>query len=581
MTTEPIIVGIDLGTTNSLVARWSVDAPALIPNVFGDMLTPSVVGIDLEGRLLVGRPARELQILHPERCASAFKRHMGTDWKTRLGEREFGPVELSSLVLRSLKADAESHLGQPITHAVITVPAYFNEHQRQATIRAGELAGLTVRRILNEPTAAAIAYGIHEANQDSVFLVFDLGGGTFDVSIMDRFEGALEIRSSSGEIFLGGEDFTGALVSRVLQSQNLIYERVEHESPRMVSRLRRECEMAKRALARDEQATVRVPGKDGELPEGGPTVTIRRAEFETWTESLLARTEISLRRALGDAKLRRQDIQDVILVGGATRMAAVRSRVESWFNRTPRCSLNPDEVVALGAAVQAGLVGKDRSLSELVVTDVAPFTLGVETCHVIGRDLRPGYFMPVINRNTTIPVSRVERVSTVAPNQTSVRVRLYQGEARRVQDNIPLGEFEVEGIPRGPAGQEIDIRFTYDQNGVLEAEATVVATGKSVRHVVTRHAKGLSPAQIEEAVRKMQELKSHPREEQANRMLLLRAERIYQELPLAQRDLLDQLLHGFEEALAMQDPSAIETNRETLTKFLNMFDAPDGERQDF
>jgi molecular chaperone HscC len=566
------VIGIDLGTTNSAAAHMAADGPRLIPSALGEPLTPSVVGLDLDGKLLVGRAAKELQVTHPERCACLFKRHMGSDWQAEFGGRSFGAEELSSLVLRTLKADAEAFFGEPVTRAVVTVPAYFNDQQRKATINAGRIAGLTVERILNEPTAAALAYGFHEARDDKILLIFDLGGGTLDVSIVELFEGALEVRASSGESFLGGEDFTRTLAARLLERHGLPFERTEAESPRLVSRLIQQCELAKCRLSRQPTASVRIPDKKGEFGPDAPQVEATRAEFEGWVRHLLARVELPVRRALGDAKLRREQIDEVILVGGATRMPQVVERVTALLGREPRSRLNPDEVVALGAAVQAGLIARAESVADLVVTDVAPFTLGVEVAKRFGHERSTGYFLPVIHRNTTIPVSRVERVSTVDANQTSVVVKIYQGEARRVEDNLFLGEFEVSGIPRGPAGQDIDIRFSYDLNGVLEVEATVLETRQQFSHVVTRYARGLSADQVRRAVSEMAKLKTHPREESANRFLLRRAERIYQELPPDGREFLGHLLDGFETALNLQDAEAIERFRQTLGEFLDRHD---------
>jgi molecular chaperone HscC len=567
-----MIIGIDLGTTNSVAAYMRDGVPTLIPNALGESLTPSVVGLDESGAILVGREAKEYQVSHPERCVGQFKRQMGTDWKWQLGAQSFTPEQLSSLVLRTIKEDAAAHLGQPIERAVITVPAYFNDHQRKATIRAGQLAGLKVERIINEPTAAAIAYGLHEAGEDKVVAVFDLGGGTFDVSIVEMFEGTVEVRASSGECFLGGEDFTRTMAARVLETKGYVFERIELEAPALVSRMIHQCERAKRLLAQQGQATVRLADRSGEIPDGAPEILIYREQFEKWTEHILARVELPVRRGLGDANLKRSDIDEVILVGGATRMAAVVERVTRLFQKEPHSRMNPDEVVALGAAVQAGLIGRDMSLEDLVVTDVAPFTLGVETSKRMGLEIRDGYFTPVIHRNTTIPTSRLKRVSTLHANQTEVNVKVFQGENRRVKDNLLLGELSLKGIPRGPAGQEIDIRFTYDLNGVLEVEAIVVETQAKASLVITRHAKGLSEQQIAQAVAGMDQLKTHPREETANRFLLKRAERVYRELPLHEREALGDLIDGFEDALDLQEKDAIERFHEELTRFLDIFD---------
>lgn len=582
------VIGIDLGTTFSAVACMTDDGVKLIPNALGEVLTPSVVGVDAEGIIHVGRSARELQVVHPEQCIGVFKRHMGTDWSIELNGITFTPEKLSSLVLKSLKRDAETFFNETIDQAVITVPAYFNEHQRKATIRAGEIAGLQVKRILNEPTAAAIAYGWHSSDDEKAIVVLDLGGGTFDVSVVDQFEGALEVRASSGETFLGGEDFTNTLIARVLEKTCRVFEHVETKHPKLISRLRQECEQAKRRLSKVDEAIIRIPNEQGEFLEASTTgassagdassptlIKVTRDEFDHWTTHILNRIELPIRRALGDARLKREEIDELILVGGATRMPQVVKRVTEMFGRTPLCRLNPDEVVAMGAAVQAGLFANDASVEDLVVTDVAPFTLGVEISREVGGELQSGYFLPVINRNTTIPTSRVTRVDTITANQTTTRVRVYQGEARKIADNLFLGEFEVTGIPRGPAGQGIDIRFTYDLNGILEVEATIVATRKKVTHIITRHAHGMSSEEVARAVAEMAELKTHPRDEAVNRFLVLRAERLYQELPLAERRFLDGLLTGFEEAMELRDPAAIESNRSALEQFLNSFDSED------
>lgn len=568
------IIGIDLGTTNSLAAYLADDGPAVIPNALGEALTPSVVGLDRDDKLLVGAAAKELQVLEPDRGAALFKRYMGSDWTVTLGKRTFNPEELSSLVLRSLKHDAEAFLGKPVEQAVITVPAYFNDQQRKATLNAGRIAGLKVERIINEPTAAALAYGFHESKDEKVLLIFDLGGGTFDVSLVELFEGALEVRASSGESFLGGEDFTRTLAARVLELHGYPYERTELEAPRLVGRVIQQCELAKCRLSRQPDAMVRVPDKQGELKDSSPQFTVTRPQFDKWTQHILARVELPIRRALGDAGLKRDDIDEVILVGGATRMPAVVDLVTHLFGKPPHRRLNPDEVVALGAAVQAGLIGRQASVDDLVVTDVCPFTLGVEVVKEFGTEIRQGYFLPIINRNTTIPVSRVERLFTVKPNQTEIRCKIFQGESRRVSENLLLGEFSVGDIPRAPAGEQgVDIRFTYDLNGVLEVEATVVDTGRKVSHLVTRYAKGLSQAQIAKAVDEMQKLKTHPREETVNRFLLRRAERIFRELSLDGRDRLSRLLDGFEAAMEIADEEAVGRHRAALERFLDEHDA--------
>ena len=567
--TTTMIIGIDLGTTNSLVSYLDGAKPRLIPNALGEFLTPSVVGVGLDGHVVVGREARELMVVHPDRCAAQFKRRMGTDWATRLGGRTFRPEELSALVLQALKRDAEAALGHPVERAVVTVPAYFNDDQRKATIAAGTIAGLEVARILNEPTAAALAYGFQDPDSERVLLIFDLGGGTFDVSIVEVMDGAIEVRASAGEGFLGGEDFTRTLAARLLERSGRGFERTEMQSPLLVARLLQLCERAKVGLTGTDSVLVPIPDHAGVLATAAAPETVTRAEFDRWTADLLARVEVPIRRSLGDAGLKRHDIQDIILVGGATRMPSVVDRVARIFGKRPLLGINSDEVVALGAAVQAGLIARHAALDDLVVTDVAPFSLGVEISKSIGLEERAGYYLPIIERNTTIPVSRVRPVATVHPNQTEVVVKVFQGESRRVDENLALGEFKVSGIPRGPAGQQVDIRFTYDLNGILEVEATVAATRQTFSHVIERHARGLSAAKIQEAVQAMRTLKTHPREKAENRLLLGRAERLFGEVDAEARRVLDALLDGFEQALAHGDPTLLDEHRAALRAFLD------------
>ena len=332
------IIGIDLGTTNSAASYLDGTDPRLIPNALGDVLTPSVVGVDPEGNVVVGQTASELMITHPERCAAQFKRRMGGDWMAQLAGKSFTPEELSSLVLRSLKQDAEAYLGRPVDRAVITVPAYFNDPQRKATIHAGQIAGLTVERILNEPTAAALAYGHKDPGTERILLIFDLGGGTFDVSVVDVMDGAIEVRASAGEGFLGGEDFTRSMAVRILDRVGLAFERTEMTAPKQVSRLIQQCEIAKRSLTRATSVLVRVPDHDGRLEADARVEAVTRDEFRKWTDHLMARIEIPIRRALGDSGLSRADIHEVILVGGATRMPQRDRASRRPIRQAPTCA---------------------------------------------------------------------------------------------------------------------------------------------------------------------------------------------------------------------------------------------------
>lgn len=569
------IVGIDLGTTNSVVAILTEGKPKLIPNAIGSVLTPSVVGVDENGEILVGHAAVEHQVVSPNSCAACFKRQMGTDQIFKLGKQKFTATQLSSLVLAALKQDAEAFLGTAVDRAVITVPAYFNNQQRQATIEAGKLAGFQVERIINEPTAASLAYGIHESDSEKTIAVFDLGGGTFDISLVDFFEGAIEVRASAGEAVLGGEDFTRALARGVLASRSIAFEPAEHKAPKMVSRLIQQCEKAKRQLSSSDVAEVRMPNKRGDLDPDSETLQVTRADLTKACKVLLDRITVPVRRAMGDAGLTRTDIDQVIMVGGATRMPIIFDLAEKLFGQPPVSGINPDEVVAAGAAIQAALIDEDEALEDMVVVDVAPFALGVEISKQLGHDYHEGYFLPIIHRNTVIPASRSHPVATLQPNQSAVAVNVYQGEGRRVSDNLLLGKLEVTGIPRGPAGQEISIRFTYDCNGLLEVEATIVKTGRKASLVITRHATNLHGKQLDAALAEMQKLKIHPRDKTANRFVLKRAKRLFQELPIYLREQLDMYMDTFEMALESQNPQEIDEVRQQLEIFFSVHDTQD------
>ncbi|MGE0710895.1 MAG: Hsp70 family protein [Planctomycetota bacterium] len=568
------IVGIDLGTTHSLCALFRDGRPEIVPNALGERLTPSAVGVVDQDQVIVGRAALELAVTRPEAVARCFKRAMGTDQSFELAGRRFRAPELSSLVLRSLKSDAEQLLGREVRDAVITVPAYFNDHQRQATKLAGELAGLVVRRIVNEPTAAALAYGYDDKQLEKRLLVFDLGGGTFDVTLMEVFEGALEITSTAGEGLLGGEDFTQRLAGWALRERGLNMEVAELTHPLLVARLRVECERAKRALSAEPEVRIRIPDESGHFADEAPTLSIDRASFAEQSRRLLERLEAPLARALRDGSCAPEEIDEVILVGGATRMPLVVDFVRDKLGKEPRCQHDPDEVVALGAAVQAALIASDRAVEDLVLTDVCPFTLGVKITKRIGNQLRPGYYLPIIHRNTTIPVSREESVATVSPNQREVNIGIYQGESRRVEDNLFLGELQVVGIPPGPAGQEVLIRFTYDLNGILEVEAVLPSSGERFQTVITQHVRGLSPEEVRRSLAALQQLKFYPRDELPNRQLLHFAERVVGELPSFEREGFEAALDFYEGALAGGDRELFARARDELLLTLSRLGFP-------
>lgn len=563
-----VIVGIDLGTTNSLVALFQNGQPELIRNVYGHVLTPSVVAVLEDGAVVVGDPAKEYRVTHPDRCCWAFKRWMGTNRKVTLGKKTFTPPELSSLILRSLKEDAEKHLGQIVTDAVITVPAYFNDHQRKATRLAGEIAGLNVRRIINEPTAAALTYGFHDREAERKLIVIDLGGGTFDVTLMEVSDGALEIIATAGESFLGGEDFTDRMAAAVLATQNQQFEAMEHKCPLLVARLRNECETAKRLFAVQESATIRIPDTNGQFDDNVKSLVITRDSFRKDVEQLLDRLRGPIGKALGDGRTDPQQVDDVILVGGATRMPAVVDLVRAYFEREPRCTLNPDEVVALGAAVQAALITDDSAVDDMVMTDVCPHTLGVEISKQFGDHHETGFFSPLIHRNTTIPVSREGIYTTITDNQTEILLKVYQGESRRVKDNLYLGELTVTGIPRGKAGQSIVARFTYDLNSILEVEAFVPGSKRKFQTVLTNQNCGLSREEVREAVRRMQAIKFYPRDDLINQRLVRFCERLVGEVILDFRERLEAALDYFEHAMSSGNREKFIEARENLLAVL-------------
>ncbi|MFT4076030.1 MAG: molecular chaperone HscC [Asticcacaulis sp.] len=564
-----MIIGIDLGTTNSAVGVFRDGKAELIPNSLGHNLTPSAVGLDDNGELLVGLPARERQSTHPKLTTSAFKRYMGSRRTTRLGQRDFSPEALSALVLRSLKADAEAFLGEPVTEAVITVPAYFNDKQRKATKRAGELAGLKVERLLNEPTAAALAYGIHQLADESQFLVFDLGGGTFDVSILEIFEGVIEVRASTGDARLGGEDFNDLLIRAMRARFTDDWKLKLGEEDALHQILRAAAEKARRELTSQPEAKMAVQWR-GKAYEHA----VSAEAFENLAAPLIERLREPVLRSLRDSDIRTESLSEIVLVGGATRMPVVRKAVTRMFGRFPAQTLHPDEAVALGAAVQAGLKARDQALKEVAVTDVCPFSLGVgiaEREH--NGNLRHGIFSPIIERNIAVPASRVNTYSTLQDGQSLIEFEIFQGESRYVTDNISLGKISIP-VPRKPAGEVwVDCRFTYDINGLIEVDVHVPLTDEK-RQLVIMDEDGPSGTDLEKQRKALEALKVHPRDNDANRAALARAARCYENFLGDKREQVSGLMRYFEGALESQDNRIIDRARDQL---LSALDALEGE----
>ncbi|WP_300973074.1 Hsp70 family protein [Sphingomonas sp. LHG3406-1] len=560
-------IGIDLGTTNSLVAAFKDGAPVLIPNALGEVLTPSAVSLGEDGTLFVGRAALDRQLTHPQATATTFKRHMGTAHRRKLGKREFAPEELSALVLQSLKRDAEAFLGTEVTGAVVTVPAYFNDRQRKATRRAGELAGLPIDRLINEPTAAALAFGISDRDDHEPFLVFDLGGGTFDVSIVEIFDGIIEVRASAGDNRLGGEDFNEALIG--LAEPRLGIERQRHDAELLRTRLLAAAETCRRQLTDADSGEFALT-----IGEERLATTVATDEFEAQVAGLVARLREPVLRALRDSRIRADELSDVVLVGGATRMPVVRKAITRLFGRFPNHRVHPDEAVALGAAVQVGLMDRDIHLDEVRMTDICPFTLGVEAGSYDPRGVFiTGQFSPIIERNTPIPASREQTYLTVQDKQREIAIEVYQGESRLVSDNVKLGCLTLKVPPR-PAGEVVvNVRFSYDLSGLLEVDTFIPATGERANLTIADDEGGMPQAELEKRKAALAALKIHPREDAMNVALLARAERAYEDHLGPQREHLSGMINHFRAVIESQDPRAIDEARKQFSAALDQLEA--------
>lgn len=564
-----MLVGIDLGTTNSLIGVWKDGGAVLIPNALGSVLTPSVVGADDTGAIIVGQAARDRLVTHPKSTAAAFKRYMGTDRRIAAAGRAFRAEELSSFVLKSLKADAEAFLGETVSEAVITVPAYFNDAQRKATKAAGQLANLKVDRLLTEPTAAALAYGFSMGEDESTILVIDMGGGTLDVSLLHSFEGIMEVKAAAGDIWLGGEDFTNAIAETFMAEAGAAAGMPPLRDKLAVhGALLRQAEVAKRALSDGESTKLEV-NFDGRAVSW----QLSRDRMESICEPLIARVRLPLERALRDARIRPDDISRVVFAGGATRMPMFRKMIARLMKQLPVHHINPDEVVGRGAAVRAGLVARSAGLEERVLTDVAPFTLGVEVANrTRGGAHLEGAFLPVIERNTIIPASRSHILHTIEDNQSRVQVRVFQGESRLVKENVFLGEVPIS-IPPAPAGEEsIEVRFTYDTSGLLEVDATVVSTKWTESLLIQGNPGVLSEIEIKRRRAELQKLKIHPRDDAQNMAVMTRAKRLYEENLGELRAFIGNQIDTMMQVLESQDPEQIAAARARLSELLNSLD---------
>jgi molecular chaperone DnaK len=501
------VIGIDLGTTNSCVAVMEGGEAVVIPNPEGARTTPSVVGFKKDGERIVGETAKRQAITNPERTIISIKRHMGTNHKEKIDDNNYTPQEISAMILQKLKADAEAYLGQPVTQAVITVPAYFNDSQRQATKDAGQIAGLEVLRIVNEPTAAALAYGL-EKDGDETILVYDLGGGTFDVSILELGDGTFQVLATSGDNRLGGDDFDQKIIDWLVAEFKKEQGVDLSKDKAAVQRLKDAAEKAKKELSGVLTTTISLPFIT--MADGVPQhleLNLTRAKFEELTADLVERTMGPTRQALSDSGLSIGEINKVVLVGGSTRIPAVQEAIKKLLGKEPHKGVNPDEVVALGAAIQAGVLTGD--VKDVVLLDVTPLSLGIETAG--------GVFTKMIDRNTTIPTSKSQVYSTYADMQTSVEIHVLQGERAMANGNKTLGRFMLNDIPPAPRGvPQIEVTFNIDSNGIVNVSATDKGTGKSQKITITSSS-GLSDEEID---RMMKDAEAHAEEDRKRKELV-------------------------------------------------------------
>ncbi|MBX5436461.1 MAG: molecular chaperone DnaK [Alicyclobacillaceae bacterium] len=564
------VIGIDLGTTNSCVAVMEGGETVVIPNAEGNRTTPSVVAFTKDGERLVGDVAKRQAITNPDRTIISIKRHMGTDYKVRIDDKSYTPQEISAMILQKLKADAEAYLGEKVTQAVITVPAYFSDSQRQATKDAGKIAGLEVLRIVNEPTAAALAYGLDKEGEQTI-LVYDLGGGTFDVSILELGDGVFEVKATSGNNRLGGDDFDQRIIDYLID-QFRKDTGIDLRNDRMaLQRLKDAAEKAKKELSSTLTTTISLPFISADA--SGPKhleVNLTRAKFEELTADLVEATLAPTRQALQDAGLTPSQVDKVILVGGSTRIPAVQEAVRRLIGKEPSKGVNPDEVVAIGAAIQAAVLTGE--VKDIVLLDVTPLSLGIETMG--------GVFTRLIPRNTTIPTSKSQIFSTAADNQTSVEIHVLQGEREMARDNKTLGRFTLTGIPPAPRGvPQIEVTFDIDANGIVHVSAKDLGTGKSQAITITSSS-GLSKEEID---RMMKEAEMHAEEDRKRRELVeLRnqADQLLYQTDKSLKDLGDKAdadlrreaeekQKQLREVLDKDDAAAIKSASEALTEVLH------------
>ena len=544
-------IGIDLGTTNSVVAVMEGGKPTVIANAEGSRTTPSIVGFSKSGERLVGQLAKRQAILNPDRTIISIKRHMGEDFKKNIDGKDYTPQEISAMILRKLADDASNYLGEKVTSAVITVPAYFNDAQRQATKDAGKIAGLDVLRIVNEPTAAALAYGLEKEKSEKV-LVFDLGGGTFDVSILEIGDGVHEVLSTSGDTHLGGDDFDQKIIDWLCEEfkkQEGIDLRADKQA---MQRLKEAAEKAKCELSSVVETNINLPFITADA--NGPKhldISLTRAKFEELSRDLLERCKTPVETAIKDAGISKNEIDEVVLVGGSTRIPAVQALVKEYTGKDPNQSVNPDEVVAVGAAVQAGVLAGE--VKDIVLLDVTPLTLGIET---LG-----GVMTPLVQRNTTIPVSKSQVFSTADDNQTAVDIHVLQGERPMARDNKSLGMFRLDGIPPAMKGMpQIEVTFDIDANGIVNVTAKDKATNKEQKITIT-NSSNLSEADIDKMVKEAEANASEDKKKKEEAETRNNAQSMISAA--------DRIVKDFEGKISDSDKAKLDEQKEALKKALD------------
>lgn len=553
------VFGIDLGTSNSSISFWDGEKVQLVPNQHGERLTPSVISLDETGEVLIGKIAKERLLTHPERTVSTFKRFMGTKKSYKIGDTSFTPVELSSLILTSLKNSAEQFLNEPCEEAVISVPAYFNTIQREVTMEAAKLAGLTVTNLISEPTAAAVAYGLTK-KEDQMILVLDLGGGTFDVSLLDLFEGVMQVEATAGDNYLGGEDFTQVLIQDFYEKNQIETSTLSLQEQ---GKVYQKMEQAKRELGQDNAVNVCL-----ELNQKEYTYQLTPSEYEQLLEQLLHRMKLPISRVLKDSDVTLAEIDQVILVGGATRLNLVRRYFAKLLKVFPNSHLNPDEVVTLGAAIHAELK-QETIKKELILTDVSAYSLGVDAVRQTENGYINDVFVPIIERNTTIPASKMNYFYTVVENQRKMAFIVYQGENAKASENLKVGEIVIDLPKRTPKDYPVACRFTYDNNGIIEVILEDEKNGHKEKLIIEENPGSLTPEEIQASLEKLAALKILPEDQAENRMLVARVERLYSEMLGNRREQIQGLLFDFQAILKTQDRKLIQQRYRELSKIVD------------